>query len=121
MKYETFKRFLDSYRKGENMMSELHSIGIDFYEGKYKISEILYDQLISFLSSHYDEEGVEWVSWFIFENEYGEKDWSTVKSMDGTKGQKYGAFDEGGNPIFYSHESAWDYLEKYHRIKEENG
>jgi len=30
---------------------------------------------------------------------------------------RYGACDENGNPICYSIESTWEYLEKNHRIK----
>ena len=97
-------------------------------EGKYKISEILDSQFKCFLKSHYDEEGVDWVSWFIFENEFGEKDWSKYKtlnrskddifrSISGEEEKKFGARDAEGNPIFYSIESTWEYLEKYNRLK----
>ena len=119
MKYEQFSDFLDTYRKGQSMVSELYSIGMDFMEGKYSFSDILYHQLGSFMSSHYDQEGVEWVSWFIFENEYGEKDWSFTKTINGEgNSEKHGAFDEKGNPIFYSYESSWEYLEKHHKVND---
>ncbi len=87
--------------------------------------------LIVFLKSHYDEEGIDWVNWFIFENDFGEKDWSKYKtfkksneeifrSIAGAEKEKFGARDADGNPIFYSIESTWEYLEKHHRLKWED-
>ena len=64
----------------------------------------------------------------VIENEFGEKDWSKYKtlnrskddifrSISGGKEEKFGARDAEGNPIFYSIESTWGYLEKYNRLK----
>jgi hypothetical protein len=128
MEYKIFLEAVTEYRKGLNMISDLYSIGFDLMEGQYKISEILDSQFKCFIKSHYDEEGVDWVSWFIFENEFGEKDWSKYKtlnrskddifrSISGGKEEKFGARDAEGNPIFYSIESTWEYLEKYNRLK----
>jgi hypothetical protein len=46
----------------------------------------------------YGEEGVDWFSWFCYENDYGQ---------GGLE-----AWDENKNPICYSFESLWEYLEK---------
>lgn len=128
MKYEIFLEAITEYRKGLNMISDLYSMGFDFMEGKYKISEILDSQFKSLIKSHYDSEGEDWISWFIFENDFGEKDWSQYKtfrrsneqifrSIAEAENEKFGARDAEGNPIFYSIESAWEYLEKHHRLK----
>lgn len=128
MKYEIFLEAITEYRKGSDMISDLYSIGFDLMEGKYKLSEIIYSQFRCFVKSHYDEEGLDWIDWFIFENEFGEKDWSKYKilkrsnedifrAISGDEKDKCGARDSEGNPIFYSIESAWEYLEKNHRLK----
>ena len=127
MEYKIFLEAITEYRKGLNMISDLYSIGFDFMEGKYKFSEIFDSQFNCFLKSHYDEQGVDWVNWFIFENDFGEKDWSVYKtlnrskedifkSISGEEKEKFGARDSEGNPIFYSIESSWEYLEKNHRL-----
>jgi hypothetical protein len=128
MKYEIFLEAITEYRKGLEMISDLHSIGFDLMEGKYQISTILNSQFNCFIKSHYDEEGVDWVDWFIFENDFGEKDWSVYKtvnrskeeifrSINGEKEEHFAATDKDGNPIFYSIKSSWEYLEKHHRLK----
>jgi hypothetical protein len=118
MKYEIFLESITTYRKGLDTIRDLYSIGFDLMEGKYKISEILDSQFDCFLKSHYDKEGVDWVNWFIFENEFGEKDWSVYKTFGKEEISHRGASDAEGNPIFYSVESSWEYLEKYHRLDE---
>jgi len=63
-----------------------------------------------------------WVEWFIYESDYGQKDWSELPTYrineDGKseliyeKGEiRFGAYDGDGNPICYSYESLWEYLE----------
>ena len=131
MEYKIFLEAITEYRKGLNMISDLYSMGFDFMEGKYKVSDIFNSQFNCFLKSHYDEEGIDWVNWFIFENDFGEKDWSKYKtfkksneeifrSIAGAEKEKFGARDADGNPIFYSIESTWEYLEKHHRLKWED-
>ena len=34
------------------------------------------------MESHYNEQGVDWVNWFIFENDFGEKDWTKYKTIN---------------------------------------
>jgi hypothetical protein len=55
------------------MISDLHSLGFDLMEGKYQLSDILYEQLQNSIRSIYGDEGLDWVEWFIFENDYGDK------------------------------------------------
>jgi len=71
MKFELFKNIIETYEKGSSMLSELHDLGFDFFEGKYQLSNIHYKQLENIILSLYGEKGLEWVEWFIFENDYG--------------------------------------------------
>lgn len=112
-----------TYKKASEEISELYDIGVDLLEGKYKILEKVGDMLNEAMEVSYGEEGLDWVNWFIFENEYGQKDWSTAPlySEDGKlikeAGEvRHGAHDENGNPICYSYESLWEYLEANHKL-----
>lgn len=124
MKYESFLTLIMTYKKVSEEISELYDIGVDLLEGKYKILGKVGDMLNEAMEVSYGEEGLDWVNWFIFENEYGQKDWSTAPlySEDGKLIKEAGevrhsAHDENGNPICYSYESLWEYLESNHKSK----
>jgi hypothetical protein len=122
MEYKSFLEILMNYKKASEDISELHDIGVDLLEGKYKLSDRFHAMLEASIGSHYNEEGLDWVNWFIFENNYGNKVWDgPVYSYDEDgklvviekeEGDYFGAKDENGDPIFHSYESAWEYLEK---------
>jgi hypothetical protein len=126
MKLEHFEKLLNEYRKASGMISELHDIGVDLMEGRYKLSDSLYNMFIYSLDAHYTDMGVDWVTWFIYENDWGEKDWKTVplyeRNSDGTMelvmdSERPGATDENGNLICYDIQSLWQYIEKEHKLQ----
>ena len=125
MKYEIFLRLIMTYKKAEENATKYYEFGIDLYEGKCPIAPYLYDLMITGFESTYNETGIDWISWFIFENQYGHKAWGdgiTMKEMeDGTakevESDGFGAHDEDGKPIAYSYESLWELLEKNHKLK----
>lgn len=122
MKYKEFLELLSAYRKFQEDTSELYDLGFDFMEGKFKLSEYIEEIIQTSIKSHYGEQGWDWVSWFIYESDWGEKDWGKYPTYkmneDGTStiyedGElRFGAQDENGNPICYSLESLYEYLEK---------
>lgn len=124
MTYKQFLKILLNYRKFSDNVSALNDIGFDLHEGKYATVEQVEYILETVIESHYGEEGVTWVLWFIFESNWGEKDWSLNDCYD-EKGNlihkkgdvRSGATDKDGNPICYSFESLYEYLEK---LKNEN-
>lgn len=101
MKFETFFNIVETYKKGSEMLSELHDIGFDLFEGKYQLSNIMYEQLQHSIRGVYGDEGLDWVEWYIFECGYGVRD--------------MGAFDEDGNKICQTLEEIFVYLEKQHK------
>lgn len=113
-----------SYKKFLSNIDAHCDFGVESVsEGPHSLDNHAEELISSFIISHYGEDGWEWVSWFIYESQWGEKDWSVNKTYkakeDGVleevdKGDylKYGAFDENGNPICYSIESLFRYLEK---------
>jgi hypothetical protein len=124
MKYNEFLTVIMTYKKSIEDLSELHDIGFDFFEGKYKLATHIESMMNNTFSSHYTKEGVEWIDWFIYEAEYGMKDFSSKPSYEKNKDDKYvlvhetgevrwGATDESGNPICHSYESLYEYIQQY--------
>ena len=125
MTYEEFLNVLMSYKSLSEDFSELYGMGFDFMEGKYLLETKVERILNATLSSHYTEEGVDWITWFIYENEYGQKDWSRLPTYDLETGklieknpmESYGASDENGNPICFSFETTYEYVKQYLKHK----
>ena len=118
MTYEHFLKILLNYRSFSENVSALYDIGFDLHEGKYPTVAQVEGMLEAAIESHYGEEGVDWVNWFIYESDWGEKDWSTTDCYNHKgdlihkKGEfRYGATDENGNPICHSIESLYKHLE----------
>ncbi len=102
MQLKEFQSLLEKFKSFSDKLSELHDLGFDFYEGKYQLINDV-DKIIDItLSSHYTEQGVDWINWFIYETDYGKKD------MEAT--------DENKNPICYDVESLHEYITKNHKI-----
>ncbi len=103
IEYEKFVEILETNKKLEEDLSELADIGFDFFDGKYELINHVEKILDILFSSYYDKEGVEWIYWFMYENDYG-------------LGNN-GANDKDGKQICYSYESLWEFLEENHKLK----
>lgn len=94
MKYESFYIVMDNIQKMDRSLSELDQMGIDFFEGKYKLAtyhETVYETLFREI---YDADGVECIFWYLYE--------STT------------------NPIhdnIHDIQSLWEHLQQNHLIK----
>lgn len=101
MQLKEFQNLLEKFKSFSDKVSELHDMGFDFYEGKYQlVSDV--DKIIDIaFSSHYTEQGVDWINWFIFETDYGKN--------------KLEAWDENKNLICQDLESLHEYIEKHHK------
>lgn len=128
MTYEEFLRILMCYKKIDEDISELYEIGFDFLEGKYRMSDNISLMFEATLESHFTDEGIDWINWFIFENDWGTKDWSKLPSLNEVTGKieieedpvkSYGAKDEKGNPICFSFESTYEYVKQYLKHKKD--
>ena len=81
----------------------------DLYDRKVDLIEFVdsYHTIIStLLKSIYGEKGLDWFQWFCHENDFGQKS-CTDKDGEPTSC----ATDENGEPICYSFESLWEFLE----------
>jgi hypothetical protein len=125
MTYSHFVQILLSHKKFSEDISSLYEIGFDLMEGKYELANTIEMLLRASIESHYGDQGWEWVGWFIWESDYGQKDFSVTPTYqtkeDGTSelvtSTVHGATDKDGNPICYSYQSLWEYIEKNHKIK----
>ena len=120
MKYGDFLNLLMTYKKLREDFGELYEMGFDFMEGRYLLEGNVSKLFDSTLNLSFTEEGVDWINWFIYENDWGTTDWSSMKVLD-AQGKltdrdpmdSYGARDEDGNPICYSFESTWDVVKNH--------
>jgi hypothetical protein len=107
MKYEKFLKVILRQQVLDEQIKEAYKLKIDLIEFIDR-----YNEIISILIKEiYGEGGYEWYSWFCYENEYGHKDWGLKNGEI-----QHGAIDENNNPICYSIESLWEYLETNHLI-----
>ena len=120
MEYEDFLGILMPYKKLMEDFRELYSMGFNFMDGKYELEDNVAKIFDAALNSHFTEEGVEWINWFVYENDWGEKDWSIYKVFnsqgeltDRDPMEAYGAKDENGKPICYSFESTWGLVKNH--------
>jgi len=123
MKYEIFLRLLMTFKKSEENSRKWYDFGVDLHECKYPIAPYLYELMIAGFEAVYDKDGIEWIDWFVFENDYGQKDWSTAPRLNEDNElieseHNHGAEDSDGNPIAYSYESLYELLESKHKQKE---
>lgn len=129
MTFDAFESIMAQYRQLTREMSELYDMGFDFFEGRYNWSYHIENIIATAYGTHYTEAGVDWIEWFMHENDFGDKDWSTIRRWDPETKQyiddgdvtanwkSYGAHDEKGNPICYDVKSLWEYVEQHHRLE----
>ena len=94
MIYENFLKIILELQKQERIVDNLYKNNIDlleFIDPYHGLIHLLIKEI-------YGEEGVDWFSWFCYENDYGQ---GTLE-----------AWDENKNRICYSHESLWEFLEE---------
>jgi len=99
MTYETFLKITLNLQKQDRIVQELYKYKVDLLDFADPYHEII----STLIKEIYGEYGLDWFSWFCYENEYG------------TRGLE--AFDENKNRICYSHESLWEFLEKHKNEK----
>ena len=124
MTYERFLKITLGVKDESEKLDTLYKLGVELYD----IADPYHVIINELITEVYGDEGFDWWSWFCWESDFGQKDWSTAptykEKLDGTvemihdEGEvRYGAQDAEGNPICYSLESTWEYLEKNHKVK----
>ena len=118
MTLASFKEIIELLKKQQfrtDMAMNLRIDIIEFSDPIYQVVDILIEEI-------YGKNGHDWFSWFCYDNDFGRRDWSqghgftmdisgNLIPMRKSPGDKFGAHDENGNPICYSVESNWEFLE----------
>ena len=94
MTYENFLKVVLGLKEESERIDKLHKAGLDLVN----FSDPYHVIIQTLLLEVYGEEACDWISWFCYENDFGQKG--------------YQAWDENKNPICYSFESLWEYVEK---------
>ena len=100
MTYETFLKLTLELQKQERIVDNLYKNNVDlleFIDPYHGLIHLLIKEI-------YGEEGVDWFSWFCYENDYGHG--------------KLEAWDADKNPICYDLKSLWEFLEANKPIAE---
>ena len=120
MTYQNFLKLTLGLQKASRQLDDLNKLGVDLIDFTDPYSQIIHN----LLSEIWTPEGVDWLTWFMWEADFGTKDFSktpSYKKVDGkmvkVEGDRWGAHDENGEPICYSHESTWEFLKQYERAK----
>jgi len=116
MTKENFKSILKKYLEISEYITDLYHIGFDILDNpKFPIQNLVYDMFIEILQSTYNEEGVEWISFYIFEyssyDRLNPEEWMYPK-------KEPSAWDADKNPICYNIDSLYDYVTEH--CKKEN-
>ena len=98
MTYERFLKVTLSIKKQDEIISDLYKQKVDLIDFVDPYHVII----LELIQEIYGEEGYDWWSWFCYENDFGQKGLE--------------AFDENKNPICYSFESLWEFLENMEKI-----
>ena len=126
MTLQNFTEVINIHKDFYEKTRALYDAGVDMLESKYELNTPFHKIFNHLIASHYNEEGIDWIEWFIYESDYGEKDWSDrpvyvineEREVEKTKNEsKYGAHDVDGTPICYDIESLYEYIEANHKVK----
>ena len=119
MTLESFKSIVKNYYEISETIHDLLSIGFDIMDNpKYPIQNLVYDMFDEIMKSEYNAEGVDWISWDIFEyshsmlmnEDYG--DWMYPK-------KEPGAWDANNNPICYNIDVLYQYVNEHCKLEKE--
>lgn len=98
MTKEQFVKILENYKLINTRIHEYYEFGIDLIEVKHSPVEPIDAIINTVFSSVYNDLGIDWINWFMWENDFGK---------EGLE-----AFDDG-KLICQTIEDLYDYVEKY--------
>ena len=92
MTYEVFESIINTMRVEQDRLTALQEHCVDLFDFALPYIEVI----TKLLESEFGVEGNDWISWFMYENDFGRKE--------------LGAWDELKNPICYDIQSLWNHL-----------
>ena len=95
---EEFINIISLHKQAADNLHKYYDLGIDLCEGKYSVVNNLYDCINKLFKQLYTKIGIDWIEWFIYENDYGLN--------------KYEAYDDD-KLICQTVEDLYDYIQQY--------
>lgn len=105
MNKEKFIQILKKYKQIGESVHRYYQFGIDLLEVSHSPIAPIDDIIQIIFRSIYSEEGIDWINWFMFENDFGDA--------------KMEASDNGVS-ICQTYEELYDYIEQYKLNKNVN-
>lgn len=116
MNFKKFKNILELYKNIFYNFNKLDNLGFNFYENEqFPLVEDFEKIITLFFQNLFTDEGVEWIFWFIYENDYG-----NAKPAENHLPKGYNAFilvDNKKQYICYDYKSLYNHLKKENYIK----
>lgn len=101
MSYKEFKRLMDAFKSIQSKSHALYNAGIELLP-RLDFMEDAENMLKSVIKSNYGEKGWDWVSWYVWDNQWGKTDWSgPIHKLDKETNQMVYSHKDG-NPTCYN-------------------
>jgi len=116
MKKESFKIILKSYYDVCIHMYNLQDIGFNFLENKrFPIDDLITSIFSQSILSHYKDEALNWITWYIFEfiRTLGAKSDEDFMYPD----KEPAAWDSNKNPICFNIDTLYDYVNEHYKLE----
>lgn len=98
-----FTEILSTYKKLSESLTDLSQLGFDFFENqKFPLVNLVEKLFSQTLDTQFNKLGIEWIFWFIYENDWGESN-------------EPRAWDKEGNPICTDIDSLYELLQKEYK------
>jgi hypothetical protein len=81
MKFSIFENIMVTLRKSNQQSHDLNSLGIDVTQ----VTDPLHQVISHLLGSHYGQEGLDWIDWFMYDKEFGKRE--DIKAYDKEKNE----------------------------------
>jgi hypothetical protein len=122
MTYENFESFVKMMEIQSDLETNVSNLGVTLFDFNDRYHTIIY----SLMREIWTDEGVDWMNWFMWESDFGEKNWQsslTYKYKEGSdrvieiddNADEFGAHDENGNPICYDIKSLYEHIKQYEK------
>ena len=98
MNKEEFKEIINQYKIFNEYQHEYYKFGIDLYESQFPIGVPVENIVHLFFKTIYNEYGLDWIYWFMYENDFGNAE---MEAYDGDK------------LICQTIDDLYDYIEQY--------
>jgi hypothetical protein len=120
MKKESFIMILKSYHDVCIHMSNLHDIGFNFLENKrFPIDDLITSIFSQSILSHYKDEGLDWITWYLFEFVRSPFDAKSDKDFM-YPDREPAAWDSDKAPICFNIDTLYDYVNDNCKLENNN-